>query len=136
MAQSYNLQETYPCTKCGQQIPGVTLYKRQTRGSDNTLCVDCNAVPLTKIQATGCTPWTGDFDWDTMTPLKNGKPYKAGIRGCGNADCVNRNHILPVSESSRELIAEQFSVVYRTGIFRSYDELVADLKKEKGKVNV
>lgn len=100
MAQiDYDVERDYSCTRCGQPVPGTTLAKRQWRGSDNTQCGDCNATPVVAVAK--CRPWSGDFDFDTMQCLKDGKPYKIGERTCGNYDCVAEAHIIRAAEKKK-----------------------------------
>lgn len=136
MAQTYDQLLNYPCTQCGQPIPGQTLAKRQARNPEgySTRCADCAAVPVATIRATGCMPWDGDFDWDLMTPVKDGMPYMPGKRSCGNSDCVNRKHV-EAQASWQDLVAEQFSIAYRTNRRRNFDELLAAVKKERETAN-
>lgn len=74
----------------------MTLYIRHTRNSTEDRCKDCLAKPATLLRYGNltCQPWKGDFDWDNMVCLKNGKPYLVGERVCGHADCVNKKHVV------------------------------------------
>ena len=122
----YQQDQSYDCTRCGLLIPGYVLCKRVTRGNTSTQCADCNAMPS---QSEGeCRPWAGDIDLDTMQPIRNGKPYMVGKRSCGNADCVRRSHIVVDWQS---LVAEQFSIEYRTSKRRDYSALLAVVEKER-----
>lgn len=112
------LEKTYDCTQCGQEIDPDTLRARQRRGNTETRCKDCTAKPATQIRYGDlkCTPWHGDFDWDTKTCLKNGKPYKVGHRICGHADCVTKTHIIPDIST---VIREEF---LKSGVLISIEE--------------
>jgi hypothetical protein len=89
-----------PCTQCGQPIPETTSAKRKERGNPETRCRDCLAVPVEYLVYEGfkCKPWHGEFDWDLMQPIREGKPYRTGFRLCGHADCVAQSHIIPYPE--------------------------------------
>lgn len=120
----------YYCQRCGIEIPANTIQKRMERGSENRECSDCTAMknhrPI-QMSKTGCRPWTGEIDLDTMSPIDSeGRPVSPGFRKCGHNDCMNRNHIF----SNEAAIAEQFSITYRTGIKLTYQELVKAVKAE------
>jgi hypothetical protein len=91
----------FPCDRCGQGIPATTIEKRKSRKYDNwDLCADCVRVPAKCIKYKHpvlgdifCYPHLGDVD-ELWRPLdESGGLYRAGVRLCGHADCVNRNHI-------------------------------------------
>lgn len=115
------------CERCGSTW---TFSSRQlTRDYDSTTCADCKAKPQRHVIKNGlrCTPWDGEFDLDNNHPLKDGKPYMIGPRKCGNADCVNKNHVLGIEA----LIAEQFDLSYRTGIKLDYAGLKRAVRREQ-----
>lgn len=127
------IQQDSPCSRCGILIPWQTIAKRLSRSNPEDRCRDC--IPrdtVNRIQARGvkseCNPWAGDIDLDTLQPLKrDGSPHMPGIRTCGHADCVNRNHIINMAD----LEAERHDISYRTGDRRGYFELLAAVKKER-----
>jgi hypothetical protein len=70
--------------------------------------------------------------------MKNGKLYRPGPRICGHKDCIQKSHIADFVSTretkpatQEDLIAEQFSIFYRTGKSRDYSELMLALEKEK-----
>jgi len=79
------------CTRCGVPINPEMVYKALTRGKTITTCSDCRANPQKQLGE--CRPWSGDFDVDLVTPMKDGQLYKPGKRLCGKADCVAEKHI-------------------------------------------
>lgn len=115
------------CTRCGFIFRFDSTYLSK-RTYDPSLCKACKAKPAQIVKRDGweCRPWGGEIDLDTMQPLKDGKPYLVGFRKCGNADCVKRTHVL----TAQDLIAERFSIEYRTNERRTYRQLVAAVKKE------
>lgn len=128
-----------PCPRCGQEIPGYVMERRNRRNAERVNCADCEAGKRTQIKNGNeiCIPWMGEIDLDTLTPVnRDGSPYMPGNRYCGNKDCVNVNHVSqPISEmkifkTDDELTAEQFSVYYRTKRHRNYEQLVRAVKKE------
>lgn len=134
MSQSYDLHAK-PCARCGQEIDGETMWTRINRGSANRNCQDCNAGKRYEVKNGDliCKPWQGDVDLDTFQPLdKKGQPYMPGERICGNADCVEKTHVVTLlgKPTTQDLIAEQFSVFYRTGERRNYQELIDTLRRE------
>jgi hypothetical protein len=122
------------CTRCGIEIIYNTIAKRVSRGNTDGRCRDCVATESGKggSNLRGpeiCNPWRGDFDLDTMQPLKdNGQPHMPGIRTCGNADCCNKAHVI----NFEALEAERNDLSYRTGTRLTYTGLMAALKKEAG----
>lgn len=118
------------CDTCGTIFDFRHEYLRRA-SYDTSRCKDCKAKPTVSVKTSYgiCTPHQGEFDWDTMQPMKDGRPYKPGIRKCGNADCVAASHIWTVLD----LLAEQHSIEYRTGKRRSSREFAAAIKKEKEK---
>jgi hypothetical protein len=123
----------YDCTRCGFTITGHAMEKRRQRGDTNTECYDCTyreRQRTQKWQGTACRPWEGNVDLDTMAPInEDGSYFMPGARRCGNADCVNKNHVITVP-TAQELQAELLSTFYRTGKRQTYDQLVRAIKKE------
>lgn len=115
------------CNQCGQIFDFHDVYLR--RKFDASRCKDCKARKSTKVTRAGdyCTAWSGDFDFDTMTPMYRGRPYKPGFRKCGAADCVRPSHILTVEALERE----RNDLSYRTGIKLNATEFKKQLKREK-----
>jgi hypothetical protein len=62
--------------------------------------------------------------------MRRGKPYKPGQRNCGHKDCVQDSHIVKVV-TPEELLAERWSIYYRTGQKRTYKQLLTALETEK-----
>lgn len=150
----YTMQTS--CTRCGFvfQFHSRALFGRDF---DTTLCQDCKAKPVKTSTKNGvlCKPWDGEFDLNTSQPLKDGQPYKPGIRTCGHSDCVLNAHIIPgapkpvtvvpaksslpyrkkykvrrVPTQVERLIAEQHDLSYRTGRRLGYGQLLAAVKRE------
>ena len=96
MTETWTDERIFYCTQCGNIVPNTTVLKRRDRRSNETRCADCIGKPSKFIRygSNICRPWTGEFDWDTMTPMKDGRPYMEGHRKCGHADCVNSAHVL------------------------------------------
>lgn len=98
--ETFEVPQTIPCPRCGIEMPASTVLKRIVRGSNERRCRDCVATESGSVGSNSrgaayCYPWRGDFDLDTMQPLKaNGEPYMPGVRLCGNADCCNRSHVV------------------------------------------
>jgi hypothetical protein len=93
-------------------FPSTYLYRAHF---DATLCNSCKAVPVATTKnskvPTKCLPHVGEFDLDTNQPLDDaGEPFMPGLRRCGNADCVNTNHIMTFFD----LEAERLDISYRT----------------------
>lgn len=128
MTVIYEQDKKYPCSQCGIDVPGYVLAKRFSRGNTNRQCSDCNMQPVDHIGE--CRPWPGDFDLDANVCLKNGKPYMVGNRSCGKYDCVQKKHLI-IDAPWQALVAEQFSISYRTGRQRNYFELLSDVRNER-----
>lgn len=89
--------EFYDCTRCGIrcEVSATTLEKRVERGTANAnWCRDCLGLGM----RSQCRPWSGDVDPDTFAPIRDGKPYKPGIRTCGRVDCVYAGHIIATQD--------------------------------------
>lgn len=89
------------CKRCGNEfsIAVQTLDKRISRDDPKAhWCVDCRGA----MKPTECKPWRGEVDYDTFSPIgDDGRPYLAGIRLCGRADCVNLKHVVQAIELER-----------------------------------
>jgi hypothetical protein len=85
-----------PCTQCGYELSLESVAKRRLRGNTDTLCPSCRSTKLLRIKYGNdyCTPWQGEFDLDTNTCIKNGKPYMVGERTCGHFDCIAKAHVI------------------------------------------
>lgn len=129
---SQTLQST--CERCGYVFQFNPRYLHG-RNYDPNLCSNCKAKPTKSITKNGlrCVPWDGDFDLDTDQPMRDGQPFMPGKRTCGNADCVNRKHVIKPQTNHQDLIAEQHSISYRTGKQLTYEQLLAAVKKEGNK---
>lgn len=101
------------------------------RENKHIYCLDCRRTER-KIDygmSEPCVPWTGEFDLDD-NPVRHGKAYLPGERHCNHKDCVQKSHIQkPIVVE--DLLAEQFSLYYRTGQRTSYDNLLQGLQREK-----
>lgn len=110
------------------------------RENKHLYCQECRRTSERKIDygfPEPCVPWAGDFDLDD-NPMKNGKLYRPGPRICGHKDCIQKSHIADFVSTretkpatQEDLIAEQFSIFYRTGKSMDYSELMLALEKEK-----
>jgi hypothetical protein len=90
------------CDRCGIEIDPAIISKRKTRGSTNKNCADCNLGPSLYIKQTQCRPHRGLVD-DDLNPIDEYlRPYKPGIRTCGNKDCIARDHIVPAEREIRD----------------------------------
>jgi hypothetical protein len=121
------------CKRCGFVDQSNQISKRVER-SGSQECASCLARPASTIKtAFGvCRPHKGDFD-DHDNPLDHrGKLFRAGIRLCGNSDCIAKSHIQSVSV--QDLEAERLDLSYRTGRKLSFRQLLEKVKKE-GKKN-
>jgi hypothetical protein len=129
MTETRRIKNRYRLTEC--LICGHR-WEQNPKAAPHTLCQTCRRKEK-KIDyghAQPCKPWQGDFD-DSDNPLKNGRLYLPGERVCGHRDCVEKKHIKPTAE---QLIAEQFSVYYRTGEKRNYKQLIAQITAEKREI--
>jgi hypothetical protein len=121
------------CKRCGFVDQSNQISKRVER-SGSQECASCLARPASTIKtAFGvCRPHKGEFD-DHDNPLDHrGKLFRAGIRLCGNSDCIAKSHIQSVSV--QDLEAERLDLSYRTGKKLSFRQLLEKVKKE-GKKN-
>jgi hypothetical protein len=135
MRQKENLQEFFACSHCGANaLSREAIQKRISRGSSRRICLDCSASKKTTL-AYGdliCKPWSGDFDLDTLAPIKDGLEVMPGPRLCGHKDCVEPSHVLgQTTDEQKKLIAEQYDISYRTKKKKSYEQLVKSIKKER-----
>jgi hypothetical protein len=133
--------EAVPCTRCGMDITLEALARRKTRNDPSTLCKDCDAAPRAKVGM--CRPWVGDVDLDTMQPLdERGRPFMVGERQCGNADCINANHIIsddPAVLRYKRDVKESHALsrYERRSLQRRFGELPdAELKKLAAEHNI
>lgn len=104
---------------------------RKDRENKQLFCRDCRKSEreIDYGLAQPCIPWTGDFD-DEDNPMRFGELHLPGERKCNHRDCVQEAHIIkPIR--TEHLIAEQFSIFYRTGKHRNYDQLMRKLNREK-----
>jgi hypothetical protein len=130
---------TIVCDRCGYKFE---LSERTiARRGPSELCQSCTSKPTKIVTYNGftCYPWQGEFDLENNVALLNGKPHLVGLRSCGNADCMNRNHVIPNTQPKKK---EPYpkpkpprKMEPSTGIFRgeviTYDRLLADIKKNK-----
>lgn len=74
------------CQRCG------IAWEVHPSRKPNIFCESCRAKRATKIS--DCLPWHGRFGADQVTPItEDGSEVMPGIRTCGHADCVNRDHL-------------------------------------------
>jgi hypothetical protein len=114
------------CLRCGCEDLTGQIAKRVERHTSQ-LCSSCRARPAEKVDSVlgKCKPHKGDFDLDKSIPLDiQGTPFMPGYRRCGNADCVEPEHIVP------EIEFERISITYRTGIRLAPDEQMKILAAE------
>jgi hypothetical protein len=135
MRQKENLQEFFACSHCGaNSLSREAIQKRQSRGSSRRICLDCSASKKTTL-AYGdliCKPWGGDFDLDTLAPIKDGHLVMPGERICGHKDCVEPSHVSgQLTDEQKKLIAEQFDISYRTRRKKSYQQLLKSIQRER-----
>lgn len=114
------------CLRCGVEDLTGQIAKRVERHTSQ-LCSSCRARPTEKVDSIlgKCKPHKGEFDLDKNIPLDvHGIPFMPGYRRCGNADCVEVDHITPAIEF------ERISITYRTGVRLSPDEHMRNLISE------
>ena len=90
------------CSRCGveETVMRNTVAKRLLRGEKNwSDCVDCEFRKGRKFAKRGgdCIPHKGELDENLFPLNKFLKPYRPGLRVCGNSDCVRREHIVEVN---------------------------------------
>jgi len=121
------------CKRCGFVDQSNQISKRVERGGSQE-CASCLARPASTIKTEFgvCRPHKGEFDQDDNPLDHRGKLFRAGIRLCGNADCIAKSHIQVVSV--QDLEAERLDLSYRTGRKLSFAQLLEKVKKE-GKPN-
>ena len=117
------------CIRCGYADEAIT--KRVERGGQ-PICNSCAARPTQRVVTKFgvCRPHRGDFDRYDNPLDPNGRPYRAGVRLCGNSDCIERTHIQKVVT---DLEAERGSIAYRTGKKLDAAETWAALERERFK---
>lgn len=122
------------CLICSEQWP-----VHPSRPNNHLICLQCRRTE-NKIDygmEEPCRPWHGEFD-DDDNPMQSGKLFRPGNRICGHRDCVELNHIeqetLDAVTLQERLIAEQFSISYRTGKKLNYSQLMRRLNRERPKV--
>jgi hypothetical protein len=79
-----------------------------------------------------CRPHKGDFDGNENPLDHRGKLFRAGIRLCGNSDCIAKSHIQGINV--QDLEAERHDLSFKTGKKLSFKQLLVKVKKE-GKTN-
>ncbi len=98
------------CTNCRNKIV-----------KKSGLCRDCLRHKPVKSKSGTCLAYSGDFDPNDNPVDKSGYKIMAGIRKCGNRDCINRDHIILAIEFER----------LSSGKHNSIDEIWLALQKEK-----
>ena len=91
------------CLRCGADDRNNALEKRVERGKSQ-ICADCRGrlTNAPKSPLGKCKVHPGDFDWDARMPIDDrGNPILAGVRKCGNDDCIEPTHIIPDYELER-----------------------------------
>jgi len=93
---------TMTCERCGYEWQ-LSIKTIERRGPSQ-FCQDCTRKPTKIVSHNGltCYPWQGEFDLERNVAIYNGKPYQVGPRSCGNADCMNRNHIIEIIEAAEK----------------------------------
>lgn len=102
------------------------------RENTHLYCRECRKPSERSIDyghADPCIPWNGEFDEDD-NPMRFGELHLPGQRRCKHKDCVQKSHI-QTEVTAQDLLAEQFSIYYRTKKHRSYDQLMLALQKEQ-----
>jgi len=97
----FNISDTQvrlTCERCGieEVVFRTTLTKRLERNEEYWAnCVDCVTRQGRKYskRSPDCKPHSGELDDDLYPLNKYGKPFRPGVRLCGNTDCINRDHI-------------------------------------------
>lgn len=113
------------CSSCFNEIDAQTLRMRRGKAKNRTDCTDCaSAVPV-KTKFGVCLSHVGDFNDGEIPVTRSGKTILAGVRKCGNSDCINPEHCVS------ERLLERFDISYRTGVKLSPVEFFATLEKEK-----
>lgn len=64
-------------------------------------CVNCSKHKVIETKFGSCFAYSGEFDADENPVAKSGQKIMAGIRKCGNSDCINRDHIILSIELER-----------------------------------
>jgi hypothetical protein len=78
------------CARCGFLWEVIASRKNQE------VCQSCRARKQQKVGT--CLPWHGGFSFDFVTPVDDdGLEVMPGLRTCGNADCVNSEHVRPTN---------------------------------------
>lgn len=113
------------CSSCFNEIDAQVLRMRRGKAREKTICGDCsNAVPVdTKFGV--CLSHVGDFDENEIPVTRFGKPILAGVRKCGNGDCINPEHCVS------DPFLERFDISYRTGKKLSAAEFYQVLESER-----
>jgi hypothetical protein len=74
------------CIRCGW------VWEINISRNTHETCDSCRTRKQYKVR--DCIVWHGNFDTDLVTPIdSDGNPLLAGIRKCGNSDCVNPSHV-------------------------------------------
>lgn len=115
------------CSKCFNPIDAQTLRMRRGKAAQRTDCGDCAAAVKVETKFGVCLSHVGDFDENEIPISRSGKPILAGVRKCGNADCINPEHCVG------ERFLERFDISYRTGVKLSPVEFYETLEKERVK---
>lgn len=106
------------------------------RKSEHLYCQECRKTEkrIDYGHEEPCVPWHGDFD-DDDNPMRKGRPYRPGKRTCGHKDCVQKSHIVKVL-TAEELLAERWSIYYRTGRKQTFQQLCDTLEREKSQAKL
>jgi hypothetical protein len=115
------------CTSCFNPIDAQTLRMRRGKAAKRTDCGDCATALRIKTKYGVCFSHVGEYDENEIPIGRTGQPILAGVRECGNSDCINPEHCVS------ERFLERFDISYRTGVKLSPAEFFEGLEKEKVK---
>lgn len=115
------------CTSCFNPIDAQTLRMRRGKAAERTDCGDCATALRIKTKYGVCFSHVGEYDENEIPIGRTGQPILAGVRKCGNSDCINPEHCVS------ERLLERFDISYRTGVKLSPTEFYRGLEKEKTK---
>lgn len=82
------------CIRCGW------VWEVNTTRNNHDICQSCRARKAQKVK--NCIAWHGKYAADLLTPVdEEGNEVFAGLRTCGNKDCVNTAHIDKLNRNGR-----------------------------------
>jgi hypothetical protein len=119
------------CKRCGYEDPTTGILRKVERGGEQ-LCNSCTAKPVTRVRSEYgiCRPWRGEVNGEMQPIDEKGNLVRAGVRKCGNSDCVAKSHIIDLEA----LELERLSNVYKDGKKR-LPRTIKNLVAKEGKTN-